>query len=95
MRIHLIERPSPLAAACAPTSLYWLPTHGSTVDAVVERALQTQLVQVAAQAETVRVRVATGGSSTTNGFLTSKSASPVVKRMTDGANGVPPRGRPV
>lgn len=95
MRIHLIERPSPLAAVCAPTSLNWLPTHGYAVDVAVERALLSQALQVSTQAEMARVRAAAGGSSTTNGFLGSKGATPVAKRMTDGANGVPPRGRPV
>lgn len=92
---YQIQRPSPLAAVCAPTSVSWLPIHGSIVGAASERAQLSQVAQVLIQAQAARVRAAAGGSSRTNGFFGSKGASPVVKRMTDGANGVPPRGRPV
>jgi hypothetical protein len=59
--------------------------------------------QVQTQAELARTLVLTGGSNGTTGSISSKGSNGIkgfvgnvsVERMTDGASGVPPRGRPV
>ena len=104
---YTIERPSTLlAAVCAP-SASWLPTvpvAKSTVQVesapvtilAAERAPASQAHQVQIQAELAPVLVGIDGSYGITGFVGSNVATDSAKeRMTDGANGVPPRGRPV
>jgi hypothetical protein len=92
MEIYMIERPSmPLAAACAP-SASWLPSTAPVAVLAAERAPASQVHQVRTQAELAQVLVGTDGSYGSTGFVGSNGLS--VKR-TDGASGVPPRGRPV
>jgi len=87
-----IERPSTLpTAVCAPSAV-WLPESAPAAVLVAERAPVSQAHQVQIQAELVRTLTDVDGSNGTTGFVGSNGA---VKRMTDGANGVPPRGRPV
>ena len=90
---YTIERPSTLlAAACAP-SASWLPESAPVVALLAaERAPVSQAHQVQIQAELVRTLAGVDGSNGTTGFVGSNGTS---KRMTDGASGVPPRGRPV
>ncbi len=93
MEIYSIQRPSGLpAAVCAPLSAVPAPVHAHVVVPAAVRAPLPQVHQVQVQAELVRIPVAIDGSNGTTGFLGAWSAS---KRMTDGARGVPPRGRPV
>ena len=89
---YTIERPSTLlAAVCAP-SVSWLPASAPVALLTAERAPVSQAHQVQIQAELVRTLADVDGSYGTTGFVGSNS---IVKRMTDGASGVPPRGRPV
>ncbi|MEU4214570.1 hypothetical protein [Actinoplanes sp. NPDC026623] len=89
---HMIERPSTLlAAACAP-SASWMQESAPVALFAVERAPASQAHQAQIQSELVRVLVDVDGSYGTTGFVGSNSTS---KRKTDGASGVPPRGRPV
>ena len=90
---YTIERPSTLlAAVCAP-SVSWLPESAPAAALLVaERAPSSQAHQVQIQAELVRTLVDVDGSNGTSGFVGSNG---VAKRMTAGASGVPPRGRPV
>ncbi|MET8153070.1 hypothetical protein ACIBSW_03340 [Actinoplanes sp. NPDC049668] len=89
---YTIERPSTLlAAACAP-SASWLPESAPVALVAVERAPAPQAHQIQFQAELVRTLAVVDGSYGTTGFVGSNGIS---KRMTDGASGVPPRGRPV
>jgi hypothetical protein len=91
MEIYTIERPSMLlAAACAP-SASWLPSTARVAVLAAERAPSSQVHQVRTQAELAQVLVGTDGSYGITGFVGSNDAKP----MTDGASGVPPRGRPV
>jgi hypothetical protein len=84
MEIYTIQRPSLLlAAACAPSA-----PMSMTAPVAVERARVSQVHQVQIQAELGRTNGSTYG---TTGFVGSNGIS--VK--TDGASGVPPRGRPV
>jgi hypothetical protein len=92
---NTIQRPSLLPAVCAPLSAAWRPVHESLVVPVAERAQLSQAHQVRVQAELALTLVAASGSYGTTGFRSSKGIDSVAKRMTDGANGVPPRGRPV
>ncbi|PRY31554.1 hypothetical protein [Pseudosporangium ferrugineum] len=97
------ERPSTLlAASCAP-SVPWspiapvaksaLPVESAPVAILAaERAPASQAHQVQIQAELVRVLVSVDGSYGTTGFVGSNGMK---RRLTDGADGVPPRGRPV
>jgi hypothetical protein len=92
MEIYTTGRPSLwLTPACAPSA------YAPAVIAAAQRAPLSQVHQVQIQAELARI-VARGGSNSTkvslkgrDGFVGSNGA--VV--MTDGASGVPPRGRPV
>ena len=94
MEIYTIQRPSLLlAAACAP-SASWLPSTAPVAVLAAERAPASQVHQVQTQAELAQVLVRTDGSYGTTGFVGSNGVS-TIKRMTDGASGVPPRGRPV
>jgi hypothetical protein len=91
MEIYTIERPSLLlSAVCAP-SASWLPSAAPVAVLAAERAPSSQVHQVRTQAELAQVLVGTDGSYGTTGFVGSNDAKP----MTDGASGVPPRGRPV
>jgi hypothetical protein len=88
---YTIQRPSLLlAAACAP-SASWLPLTASAVHAAPQSAPAPRAYQVQIQAELAQALVLSDGSNGINGFVDSSG----VKRMTDGASGVPPRGRPV
>jgi hypothetical protein len=98
MESYTIQRPSLLlAAVCAP-SASWLPSTASAAVRAAKPAPDSQVHQVQTQAELARTLVLTGGSNGTSvsiyikGFVGSNVS---VKRMTDGASGVPPRGRPV
>lgn len=89
---HMIERPSTLlAAVCAP-SASWLPESAPVALLAVERAPASQAHQVQIQSELVRTLVDVDGSYGSTGFVGSNG---IAKRVTDGASGVPPRGRPV
>jgi hypothetical protein len=89
---YTIERPSTLlAAVCAP-SASWLPASAPVAVLAVERARVSRVHQVQIQAELVRTLATVGESNGTTGFVGSTGIS---KHMTDGASGVPPRGRPV
>jgi hypothetical protein len=89
---YTIERPSTLlSAVCAP-SASWLPESAPVALLAAERAPASQAHQVQIQAELVRTLAGVDGSNGTTGFVGSNDIS---KRMTDGASGVPPRGRPV
>jgi hypothetical protein len=95
---NTIQRPSLLPAVCAPLttsglSAAWLPIHAPVVPAA-ERVELPQVHQVRVQAELALTLAAAGGSYGTNGFISS-TGTDSAKRMTDGASGVPPRGRPV
>jgi hypothetical protein len=101
---NTIQRPSLLPAVCAPQasvlSAAWLPAHESLVPSAAERVEVPQVHQVRVQAELALTLAAAGGSYRINGLATagfgsSKGVDSVMKRTTDGANGVPPRGRPV
>jgi len=89
---YTIERPSTLlAAACAPSASL-LPASAPVAVLAAEWAPVSQAHQVQIQAELVRTLADVDGSNGTTGFVGSNGIS---KRMTDGASGVPPRGRPV
>ena len=95
MEIYTIQRPSLLpAAVCAP-SASWLPYSTSPVVAAAKPAPAPQEHQVQTQAELARELVLIDGGNGITGFVGSNGLSGGVKRMTDGASGVPPRGRPV
>jgi len=89
---YAIERPSTLSAAVCAPSVSWLPESAPVALLAVERAPVSQAHQVQIQAELVRTLAGVDGSNGTTGFVGSNGTS---KRMTDGASGVPPRGRPV
>ncbi|BFU42486.1 hypothetical protein [Krasilnikovia sp. MM14-A1004] len=92
MKIFTIQRPSLLpVAACAP-SASWLPSTARVAVLAVERAPLSQAHQVQSQAE-LALLAGVDAKYGTTGFKGSNSVSK--KRMTDGASGVPPRGRPV
>jgi hypothetical protein len=92
MEIYTIQRPSLLlAAACAPSVPK--PSTVSVAVLAAERAPASQVHQVRTQAELGLTLTGVDGSYGTTGFVGSNGIS--VKRMTDGASGVPPRGRPV
>jgi hypothetical protein len=94
MEIYTIQRPSlPLAAVCAPSASW--PSSTSPVVTAAKPAPASQVHQVQTQAELARELVLTDGSYGITGFVGSNGHSGGVKRMTDGASGVPPRGRPV
>jgi hypothetical protein len=87
MEIYTIQRPSLLlAAACAPSAPMSMTAPVAVLAA--ERARVSQVHQVQIQAELGRTSGSVYG---TTGFVGSNGIS--VK--TDGASGVPPRGRPV
>jgi hypothetical protein len=95
---YTIQRPSLLlAAACAP-SASWLPSTVPAVFAAPESAPAPRVHQVQIQAELARELVLTDSGNGTNGSYGDSAFVGIdssVKRMTDGASGVPPRGRPV
>ncbi|GAB1642954.1 hypothetical protein [Krasilnikovia sp. MM14-A1259] len=91
MKIFTIQRPSLLpVAACAP-SASWLPSTARVAVLAAERAPFSQAHQVQSQAELALLAGDVDGNYGT-GFVGSNGTK---KRMTDGASGVPPRGRPV
>ena len=90
-----MQRPSLLpTAACAP-SVSWLPESAPVALLAVERAVVSQVHQVQIQAELSAALVGTNGSYSTIGFVGSNVATDLAEKRTDGASGVPPRGRPV
>ena len=95
MKIYLSERPSLLPAGCAPKSVSWPPAHESIVVAAAERAELSGASPVLGQSVLVLKSATGNGSYGTNGFLGSNGIDLVAQRMTTGASGVPPRGRPV
>jgi hypothetical protein len=94
MEIYTIERPSALLAACAP-SASWLPESAPVAVLAAERAPAARVHQVQIQAELAQILVTTDARYGTTGFVGSNGLSVDSKGMTDGASGVPPRGRPV
>jgi hypothetical protein len=92
MENNTVQRPSLLlAAACAPSAL--VPSAAPVVVLAAERAPVSQVHQAWPQAELGLSLSSVNGIYGTTGFVGSNGIS--VKRMTDGASGVPPRGRPV
>src|SRR3954452_24651646 len=89
---YTIKRPSTLLAAAWAPSASLLPVSAPVAVLAAERAPVSQAHQVRIQAELVRTLADVDGSNGTTGFVGSNGIS---KRMTDGASGVPPRGRPV
>jgi hypothetical protein len=86
---YTISQPSLLpVVACAPSASWLPPVASVAVIAAPQSAQAPRVHQVQIQAELGQVQVLTSG----NGF---EGRSGAVKRMTDGARGVPPRGRPV
>lgn len=79
-----------LLPACAP-SVFGAPTAASAVIAAPRPTRAPRVLHDQIQAELGQVLVSSSGNRT-SGFGDLNDA---VKRMTDGANGVPPRGRPV
>jgi hypothetical protein len=97
MEIITIQRPSLPAAVCAP-SASWLPFTAPGVVLAAKPAPDSQVHQVQIQAELARTLVLTSGSYGISGSIRTKGfvgSNLSVERMTDGASGVPPRGRPV
>jgi len=96
MEIYTMQRPSLLlAAVCAP-SASWLSESAPVAILAAERAPASQVHQVQIQAELTDALVRTDGSYGTTGFVGSNGSAPIGnKPKTDGASGVPPRGRPV
>jgi hypothetical protein len=93
MEIYTIIRPSLLPAVCAPLAA-WRPSHESIVAPAAERAQLSQAHQVRVQAELAQPLMTAGDSGGAKRFGDSKGVDSVMY-LTDGANGVPPRGRPV
>jgi hypothetical protein len=92
MEIYTIQRPSLLlAASCAPSAPAVPSRHDSVVMAAAQRAPLSQAYQVQTQAELARTLVLGDSGNGTTGFVGSNGTS----NKTDGASGVPPRGRPV
>jgi hypothetical protein len=93
MKLNTTQRPSLPTSAGTPSVSPVRSAH--VAFPAVERAAVSRAYQVLTQAElgwTVGTASATNGSSTT-GFVGSNGVA--IKRMTDDASGVPPRGRPV
>ena len=89
---YTIPQPSLLPVVASAPSASWLPPAAPVaVIAAPQPTPAPQVHQVQIQAELARVRVLISGNGTT-GF---EGRSGSVKQMTDGARGVPPRGRPV
>jgi hypothetical protein len=92
MEIYTIQRPSLLlAAACAPSAPVVPSRHESVVMAAAKRTPLSQAYQVQTQAELARTLVLGDSGNGTTGFVGSNG----ITNKTDGASGVPPRGRPV
>ena len=88
---YMTPQPSLLPVAACAQSASWLPSAAVAVIAAPQSAPAPRVHQAQIQAELARVRVLTDGYGI-NGF---EGRSGSVKQMTDGARGVPPRGRPV
>ena len=83
-----MQRPSLLpTAVCAPSA--------RVATVASEWAVASQVHQVQIQAELSAALVGTDGSYGTTGFAGSNVAIDLAEKRTDGASGVPPRGRPV
>ena len=95
MKSYTMTRPSVLlTSACAPSAAW--PATAPVALLAAERAPISRVHQAPIQAELALALVGTGGSYGTTGFVGSNGVSDLAnKRMTDGASGVPPRGRPV
>jgi hypothetical protein len=99
----IAQRPSLLPAACTSVPGVRVSAEPATVrheSLVVPmlagvRASLPQVHQVQVQAELAQVLPTVDGSYGTNGFRGSKGIVSADKPMTEGARGVPPRGRPV
>jgi hypothetical protein len=91
VKLYTIERPSMLLAACTPSATLPVPAVPALLAAEWAPASRAHQVQI--QAELVRTMVDVDGSYGSTGFVGSNVTSK--KRLTDGASGVPPRGRPV
>jgi len=89
---YTAQRPSLLLAAAGAPSASWLPCASSAVLTASRPTPAPRVHQAPIQAELAQVRVIAGGSNGINGFQGRTGSD---KRMTDGASGVPPRGRPV
>ena len=90
MEIYTIQRPSLLAPACAQSAAAIPSSHKSVVMTDARWAPLPRAYQVQTQAELAQALVLSGNGNGTTGFVGTKSIS-----VTDGASGVPPRGRPV
>jgi hypothetical protein len=90
---YTISQPSLLPVPAGTPSASWLPSVAPVaVIAAPQSAPAPRVHQVQIQAELARVRVLTSG----NGIYGFEGRNGSVKQqMTDGARGVPPRGRPV
>ena len=89
---YTISQPSLLPVPAGTPSASWLPSVAPVaVIAAPQSAPAPRVHQVQIQAELAQGRVLTTGNGM-NGF---EGRSGAVKWMTDGARGVPPRGRPV
>ena len=89
MEIFTYERPAAMPAALAPLSAV-------RVALAAPRPSTPQVHQVQIQAELSAALVRNDGSYGTTGFVGSNGSADIAnKRMTDGASGAPPRGRPV
>ncbi len=94
----MTKRPSLLLpAACAPSAPVMPSRYESVVMTAVKRAPLSQGHQVQIQAELARTTVLGDSGNGTTGFAASKGfvGSNGISLKTDGASGVPPRGRPV
>lgn len=94
---YTIQRPSLLPAVCAPSASAVPSRHESVVMTKVKRAPLSQAHQVQIQAELAWTLVLGDSGNGTTGFAASKGfvGSNSISLKTDGASGVPPRGRPV
>ena len=92
MEIYTTQRPSLLLAAACAQSASWLPSTASAVLTTPRPTPAPRVHQVQIQAELAQALVIASGGNGINGFEGRTGSD---KRMTDGASGVPPRGRPV
>ena len=92
MENYTTQRPSLLPTAACAQSAPWLPSAAPVAVLVAPQSAPAPRVhQVQIQAELAQARVLTSG----NGIYGFEGRNGAVKQMTDGARGVPPRGRPV
>jgi hypothetical protein len=93
MENFLTQRPSALPAAVRPP-LSAVATNVLVVPSAT-RAQLPQVHPVPVPAQMARIPVSIDGGNGTTGFNGSNGTWSAKQRMTDGARGVPPRGRPV